>query len=168
MIRKKELNYLNFQNGEISTILGEWWESLDEDRGERAVLRRCKSYEEVAFSPAYYRLRKSLVSAGFSVRNDDLALVAGVISHVRKQSSEGKFSALMAESKKGASGPVVSEKRFRKLLSVQDKSDLYLTMIRLIKMTDDAAPINDVASGLYWWNERTKKNWAFAYYDKIL
>lgn len=160
--------YLDFKKPAAAEVLLSWWRNLDNTRGDRAMLRRCQSYDEVAFSPAYHRLRMDLRSNGFSFNNERLAVVAGVISHVREDQRDNTFAGLMATPKKKGDTPRVSEIRFKKLLSVDELVGLYPSMIRLVKMTDGAAPIPDLANGLYWWNERTKKEWAFAYYDKIV
>jgi CRISPR system Cascade subunit CasB len=52
---------------------------LDENRGDRAELRRCRSPAEVAFVPAFYRLR---VRAPENLDPERLAVVAGILSHL--------------------------------------------------------------------------------------
>lgn len=162
------MTYLNFKDPVASEILLEWWKNLDNSKGDRAMLRRCSSYEEVAFSPSFHRLRKELWNKELNVNNERLAIVAGVVSHV-KNSPEGiNYPELMAKAKKKGEDPQVSERRFEKLLSIDNPENLYSSMIRFVKLTGGSAPIPDLANGLYWWNNRTKKEWALAYYEKIV
>ena len=56
--------------------------------------------------------------------------------------------------------------RFRRLLKIEDRDDLYGAVVRTIRLLDGSVNIASLADGVYWWNERTKNNWAFDYYDK--
>ena len=38
-------------------------------------------------------------------------------------------------------------------------------MIRLVRLLGGSVDIVSLANGIYWWNERTKKEWAYAYYE---
>ncbi len=158
--------YLSFSNPETKEELLRWWRSLDASRGYRAELRRCRSALNVAFTPAYHRLRRAMAKFG-PIKEEDLAIVAGVLSHV-KSYSPGSFPVQMA-----SSGSVdrnkarVSGLRFRRLLKIDrdDPDKLYGSMIRIVHLLEDDVDIPSLANSIYWWNERTKKEWAFAYYD---
>ncbi len=156
--------YLKFTRPETSEILLDWWKELEKSRGDRAELRRCHSPLKVAFTPAYHRLRYALMKHG-SIKDMDLALVAGVISHV-KSPVPGSFPVQMADSADGKKAKV-SSMRFRSLLSIRDDEPdkLFEKMIRIVHLLDDSADIPSLANGIYWWNEQTKKTWAFAYYE---
>jgi CRISPR system Cascade subunit CasB len=160
----EQKHYLTYTNPEIREILIDWWRALDTNRGDRAELRRCHSPLNVAFTPAYHRLRWALMKHS-SVKDEDLALVAGVLSHV-KSYSPGSFPRQMAGSDaadvKKAS---VSGLRFRRVLTIDDPDKLYETMIRVVHLLGDSVDIPSLANGIYWWNEQTKKEWAFAYYE---
>lgn len=160
----EQKQYLTFTNPETRDILIAWWKELDKTRGDRAQLRRCHSPLEVAFSPAYHRLRWALKKSG-PVNDEHLAIIAGVLSHV-KENNPGSFPIQMAGSD-SADGKKsrVSGLRFRRLLAVDDRDKLYETIIRVVHLLGDAVDIPSLASGIYWWNERTKKEWAFAYYE---
>ena len=74
----------------------------------------------------------------------------------------------MAEpSKSDSKKPRVSQIRFQRLLKIDndDCDKKYEMMIRIIRILDYEADIPSLANGIYWWNERTKKEWAFAYYE---
>ena len=164
----KTQSYLNFKDPRVMAALSTWWEGLDEARGDRAMLRRCHSSIEVAFIPAYHRLRLSLERFG-NVDPDRLALIAGVLSHLKENTRKNStitFAQQLATPKKTGDRAVMSGLRFRRLLQVENPDDLYQAMIRAVRLLGGTADIYTLARGVYWWNETTKKTWAFEYYEK--
>ncbi|NOZ77780.1 MAG: hypothetical protein GXP48_01115, partial [Acidobacteria bacterium] len=109
----------NPKNLEESSVLA-WWHEVIGDKnapaGPRAELRRARTLEEVVFVPAFHDLRRRL--AGTEWRTvDRLALVAGVLAHVRENDHSKTFAAHMGTPKPGGSKtPLVSPPRFRRLL----------------------------------------------------
>ena len=108
---------------------------------------------------------------------DRLALVAGVLSHVKEyrvgeteKNIQRSFAAQMAgNSSRGGEGTkaVVSGLRFRRLIQIDDDEKLFQEMIRVVRLLGEEVDIVSLAHGIYWWNERTKKEWAFAYYENV-
>jgi CRISPR system Cascade subunit CasB len=146
-------------------ILFEWWKNLDENRGKRADLRRCHSIDEVAFTPSFHSLRKELNK--FRINQEALAAIAGVLSHVKISDSNSSLPAQMATPKLGGQKAAVSDIRFRRLLTIGDRNELFTTMIRIVRLLEGRVNIFDLANSIYWWNERTKKQWAYDYYENI-
>lgn len=166
MEQKHYLKFNHPEHPETREILLDWWRALDSARGGRAELRRCHSPLNVAFTPAYHRLRWALMKHG-SVKDEDLAIVAGVLSHISiKSYKPGSFPVQMANSA-DAKKAKVSGLRFRRILKIDDDDHdkLYETMIRVVHLLGDSVDIPSLANGIYWWNEQTKKEWAFAYYE---
>ena len=162
----KQMNYISFTNNpDARSVLIDWWAGLDHARGDRAALRRCRSRQEVIFVPAFHRLYQNL-SRIAPVDAGKLAVVAGILSHVRKNDYSHRFAQQMAASKDGSERARVSGLRFRRLLKNEGHDDLYGAIVRTIRLLDGSVNIASLADGVYWWNERTKNNWAFDYYDK--
>jgi CRISPR system Cascade subunit CasB len=162
----KQMQYISFMNNpDARSALMDWWAGLDHARGDRAALRRCRSSQEVAFVPAFHRLRQNL-SRIAPVDAENLAVVAGILSHVRENDYSLRFAQQMATPKEGSDRARVSGLRFRRLLKVEDRDDLYGAVVRTIRLLDGSVNIASLADGVYWWNERTKNTWAFDYYDK--
>ena len=160
------MKYLSFTgNPEARDVLLAWWEGLQENHGDRATLRRCRSNTEVAFVPAYHRLRLTLMKIG-PVSPERLATVAGVLSYVKTRDPKKGIAQQLATPKDGSSQARVSGLRFRRLLAIEGRDGLYGSMIRIVRLLNGAADIPSLADGLYWWNERTKNNWAFDYYSE--
>lgn len=157
-------NNLKFRKDsqETQELLKWWGELQDQFRGERAMLRRCNTLTEVVFSPAYHRLRLSVVRFG-SVNDDGLALVVGLAARVKDTINGNTIAEQMATGKDKAK---VSGLRFRRLLKVKEKEDLYTSMGRIIAMLGGAVNLQSLAQSVYFWNDITRKKWAFDYYSK--
>lgn len=142
----------------------EWWQALQDNKGGRAELRRAKELEQVFFLPEFYNLYNRLTPMQWRSR-EKLALLAGVLAHVRTEAVQS-VAEQMASSGKSGSKAVLSGLRFRRLLRHETPQELYGPMIRVIRLLDKKINIADLAQSLYWWNSRTKMNWSMAYYSK--
>ncbi len=153
------------QNRPETVLVTEWWESLKVNKGGRAELRRAKNLDEVFFSPTFHLLYRKLSLTGWRTK-EKIALMAGVLAHVETHAGGMFFAALMASSGKSGAKACVSGLRFRRLLQNKTSEDIYGPMIRIIRLLDKKANILDLAQSLYWWNDKTRRDWAFAYYEK--
>ncbi|WFN33434.1 type I-E CRISPR-associated protein Cse2/CasB [Methanogenium sp. S4BF] len=159
-------NYLKFSKGsEEEQILRKWWSDLDRSRGDRAMLRRCRAPAEVVMVPAYHRLRLSLKD-NWHVNDQQLAVVAGVVSHLDSDENSGTCAEQMARSKEKGGPSKVSGLRFRRLLKVNTPDEEYMALVRMVHLMGRTANLRDLAGSAYQWNEYTKKNWAISYYEK--
>lgn len=160
--------YLRFETGnDAATVLTKWWHDLEGDRGERAALRRCQSPLEVVFTPAFHGLYRSLLAHGW-VDAERLVLVAGLAAHVKKNdpAQAGRsIAAQMAQTKPGGNSAVLSGLRFRRLLKIQSREELFSAMVRVIRLLGGRLDLVDLARSVYDWNDWTRKQWAFDYYN---
>ena len=133
---------LNFRPQQVwGEILWAWWRGLADDTGGRAALRRAPDITAVVLQPAFQRLHRRLLGAGWPDRpwhNDRLAVVAGLLVHVREHSGQTLPVAASQGDK-----PVLSPLRFQRLL---DRTDVH-------------ALATDVAN----WGDAVRKRWAYAY-----
>jgi len=159
------LSYLRFRGDspEIQTLTS-WWRGLAEERGERAILRRCGTLSEVVFSPAYHRLRTSVARIGY-VDDEGLALVAGLVVQVKNDNNFGTIAEQMATGKPDGSARL-SGLRFRRLLKVKGREELFSAMSRVIALLGSNVNLQSLAQSVYFWNDRTRKQCAFDYYSK--
>lgn len=145
---------------EAAAILHLWWKELEDQKGERARLRRAPSPVEVVFSPAYHRLFRNL-----PINRERLASVAGLVSHVKEDTGFSiSLPQQMATRKTGSDNAIVSGLRFRRLLAIPDRNALYPMMIRVIRLLGGRLNLLSLAESVYWWNESTRKEWAYDYY----
>lgn len=158
--------YLSINSDPVRDKIHFWWRGLSEDRGDRADLRRCHDLTEVFFCPAFHRLYQSLLSEG-KVRREALALIAVSLAHVKEDISGVTFAQQMGESKTGQT-PQISKMRFRSLIRIESYPDLFLSVTRIVKMLNGAVNIDDMVHNLYFWNEKTRKEMTFEYFEKVL
>jgi len=74
----------------------------------------------------------------------------------------------MAAKKEGSDQIRVSDLRFRRLLAIDDRDKLYVSVIRIVRLLNGEADIPSLADGIYWWNDKTKNAWAYDYYSVAL
>lgn len=129
------------------------------------MLRRCRAPAEVVMVPAYHRLRLSLKD-NWHVNDQQLAVVAGVVSHLDSDENSGTCAEQMARSKEKGGPSKVSGLRFRRLLKVNTPDEEYMALVRMVHLMGRTANLRDLAGSAYQWNEYTKKNWAISYYEK--
>lgn len=159
--------FMGFKKDSPSTgVMVKWWERMDDDHGERAVLRRCHTLTEIVFSPAYHRLRLALERFG-EVQAEQLALVTGLAARVKSNIVDGRVAEQMAIGKADGSARV-SGLRFRRLLKIKDREKLFTTMTRIIALLGGSANLPSLAQSMYFWNDKTRKEWAFDYYSKAV
>lgn len=157
--------YLKFEHESPETLaLITWWQSLGDNRGDRAELRRCSTLAEVVFTPAYHKLRLSVGKFG-QVNADGLALVAGLAARVKSHVPGDTLAEQMATGKADDSARV-SGLRFRRVLKIKDREELFMAMGRVVALLGGAVNLHSLANNLYYWNDRTRKQWAFDYYTK--
>lgn len=147
-------------------VLRDWFDALGGDLGKRAQLRRSTEPFEVFISPALQRdLRVRLAQAGMplSAQNlERLALGIGVLSHAKSLLAEGHFARQLAGADKGSQD--VRDVRFRRLLAVEDRDELYTMLVRLVRYLDGVVHLESLIKGAYWWNEKTRRDWAMHYF----
>ncbi len=156
----------------MSKILTQWCNQLYETnpkincRGDRAELRRSKSILDVIMTPSYQQLctqieaqmKNKLLS---DYDKERLAFIVGLLAHVREH-ERGGLAKSMA---KGKPTPCVSALRFRRLLQHEQDDRFYAAMIRIIRMLKYKVKVDDLIKSMYYWNESTKKQWAYAYFS---
>lgn len=159
--------WISFNDPAVLRDVEVWWTDLQKSPGDRARLCRCYDLTDVAFTAGYGKLRTTLLKHG-NLNPQALALVAGVLAHVRENTggeirSPAPVAVQMAFGKPGSDSARVSDLRFRRLIQTQEPAALYPAMIRTIRLLDRSAHLPSLAKGLYWWNDLTRQTWTFAY-----
>ena len=162
-----EIKTIFTERDDSSELLIDWWKSLDRNRGERANLKHCASPTEVAFCPSFHLLLGQLRAQGYSLAPESAGAVAagaGLAAHVKSYEGNATLAQQMAKPKKQGGGARVSGLRFRRLLAISDRDELYVQLVRVIRLLDGRGNLVSLANAAFWWNERTKKDWAYDYY----
>jgi CRISPR system Cascade subunit CasB len=154
---------------EVDVLRG-WWGGLDEHRGDRALLRRCRSLDDVLLSEAYHTVRNRLrrEGVGFGRKRDvQLAFAAGLLAHVRDDDPGGPSlpERMAAPRSDGSDRARLSGLRFRQVLRHERREALYEPMIRVIRLLDRTANVRSLARELFFWSPDRRKDWARVYYE---
>lgn len=144
-------------------ILLSWWRSLADDTGGRAALRRAAEPTAVVMSPAYQRLYRRLLAAGWPDepwRRDRLAAAAGLLAHVREVDERSLPAAM---SQREGDKPRVGPLRFRRLLESRDVDTLFTGLRRTLPLLQHRADPLALASDVVAWGDGVRKRWAYGY-----
>ena len=153
-------------NKPLGDALQQWWEDLQNCPGDRAELRRAKSLADIILLPVFHSACQRFRSFFQHEQHWEsrLALILGLLAHVR-QTSDKKLAWEMASPNKNEP-PVLSELRFRRLLQ-RERPDLYLAMIRVLRILGNQANLHDLAQSVYFWGDAVKRRWAFDYFPNV-
>jgi len=134
-----------------------WWRDLERDPAGRSALRRCGDIVSVMMVPAFHRLWWRARDCGFSNANR-VAVAAAVLAHVRTNSAgSDSFPKTLAS--------ILSEKRFRRALTIEDTGELLIEMVRFVRFNRGTAPVESLGRDIHWWSDRVKRRWALEYYE---
>lgn len=147
--------------------IASWWRGLEDERADRAVLRRAASLTAITLSAPYQRLYRQLVAAGWNSnaseqRNDRLAAVVGLLAHVKEDSPQSLPKAMSARSP-GDDRPPVSELRFQRLLESPDIEALFSSFRRTLPLLKHSVNVKALATDVLYWGDSVKKRWAYDY-----
>lgn len=159
----------------------EWWQWLDDNRGDRARLRRVESPEDVLLTGAFSRFLSEMPEDwAESGRLTSSALVAAVVAHVKDNNAAFTFAAQLATPKDGGDKPRMSELRFQQLQKSNDPTEFFRRLLRAVRMLDCNVNIlslsNDVLHWMYEYRKGVDRNpqarlafcWANDYYCTLL
>ncbi len=153
---------------EINT-LKHWHHWLDDNRGDRARLRRAERPEDILLTDSFFNFLKR-VPESWRENNPMLtsAAVAGLLAHVKKDrqtlskvfqpknenkpkkmASFAEQLATPAKSKK----PPMSELRFQQLQKSPTTDDFYRRVLRAIRLLDGKVNIPSLANDIIHWHQ---------------
>lgn len=158
------MNAVNFRQDQAwGDLLLRWWQGLDDDRGGRAALRRAPDITAVVMLPAYQRLHRRLLAAGWPAetwRNDHLAAAAGLLAHVKQNAGP---VLPVAMSQHDGDKRTVSPLRFTRLLESPDIDTLFAGLRRTLPLLQHQADVLALATDVVNWGDAVKKRWAYGY-----
>ena len=134
-----------------------WWaRSLGDDGGgrmARAQLRRCATAADTLTIGATHALHLALGGA-LQNRADTLALIAVALANIRVSGPESAAARM---------GGSLSALRFQTLIR-SDTAGLIRPLRRALVQIDGAANVGLLARDLFYWSDKTRNDWCFAYY----
>lgn len=119
------------------SVIREWWRDLEDDRGERAALRRAASLTEVMLSAGFHGLLRRLRGAGCAVpesRYANLAAIAGLAARVKDEAGDVLGTVLGSPATPAGQKPVVSGLRMRRILACETVEELYTLLRRALAL----------------------------------
>ena len=151
---------------EFGKALESYWESLEDNRGDRAILRRCNGAFHVVMTPIFHHQLRDWhrYFSGETNYEEQLAQIMGLLAHVRFHRADISIAKQMATGRGG--DPAVSELRFQRLLQ-KTREKYYQSMIRVIKLLRGELNIHDLAKSTYYWGDNIRRQWAYDYYENI-
>ena len=130
----------------------EWWKWLDDNRGDRARLRRVESPDDVLMTSAFSRFLAELPD-NWSVSGQlpASALVAAIVAQVKENVTSPSFTAQLATPKEGGDKPRMSELRFQQLQKSNDPTEFYRRLLRAVRMLDGNVNILSLIDNILHW-----------------
>ncbi len=157
----------SFSSDRIQQGLYRWWSELEEHKGGRARLRRCRKPSEVLIRKEFFRFYEIIGKPKHLFRKK-LAAVCGLLSHVEEDAKGSNLGELLGQAGPEANRPKATEPRFRRLLHYEDQQNLYRPMIRILRQLDNRVPVHEFSKTVYYWDsEGTRESLAFDYYQTI-
>jgi CRISPR system Cascade subunit CasB len=144
------------------------------NRGDRAQLRRCRELDDVLLEPVYYDVRQRLAKLGIDVASDfegdrRLACVLGLLAWVKENDERRTFSQQLAGRRNESDDAKLSGLRFRRLLQIDDRDELYRSLIGVVRLVGGTVNIPEFVTDIYYWrpdsSSRVRKRWAEDYYS---
>ncbi len=147
-------------------VIRQWWQAFDsEKRGsptiglfkslgkkELAELRRAENLTSVMLNRAYQYLAQLLPKYD----KDGLALVAGMLAHVKTDVGDGlSLARCMGLPKVGSNDPGVSQLRFERLQTAHNPDEFLSTAVRVIKMLGGTLDVRKLADDALVWADET-------------
>ncbi|MBT9549142.1 MAG: type I-E CRISPR-associated protein Cse2/CasB [Candidatus Sericytochromatia bacterium] len=155
-------NKFLFDNKEEQALLVEWWKNLIiHEKGEAALLRRCRKVSEIYSCRSFYNLISVL---NHPVNKDNLAALVSISAHVKINSVDYSFGHQMGQLDKSGKQKI-KEVRFRKWINEPQGDELLISTIRLIRIIDSNVNLVSMAQTIYYWNEHTRKKIAYDYFS---
>ncbi len=140
---------------EDCTPLLAWWHWLDDNRGDRARLRRAETPEDILLSPAFAHFLQQMPDGRWpspQLPISDCALVAAALARV-KQSRQGvSFARSLAKPRQAGEGrAAMSELRFQQLQKSRDPDEFFRRLCRAIALLGHEANLLSLADGILHW-----------------
>lgn len=151
-----------------SNALQRWHNRLDDNRGDRARLRRAERPEDILLTDAFFNfLQRMPEDWRKKIPMLTSAAVAGLLSHVKKDKqalsrgyqpndknkprNTASFAEQLATPVKNKKPPM-SELRFQQLQKSRTTDDFYRRILRAIRLLDGKVNISSLANDIIHWN----------------
>jgi CRISPR system Cascade subunit CasB len=129
-----------------------WWESLDENRGDRARLRRAERPDDVLLTEPFFRFLQQMPPEWAEPEEVlSSAIVAAALSHVKEPRDSETFPTQLASPKQGGKKARMSELRFQQLQKSRDPEEFFRRLLRAIHLAESRVNIISLAESILHW-----------------
>jgi len=170
------MEYFRFLAKEDLKPLVAWRHSLDDNRGDRALLRRATKADDVLLSPAFAHFLAAMPKSWSEPKQlYNSAFVSAIIARIKND--ETSFATSLAKPKLGGSKSAVSELRFMQLQKSKTVDEFFTRLNRSLAIIDRETSIVSVADSILHWlhehqtcedkepKKRLAVRWATDYYQ---
>ncbi|HWV16180.1 MAG TPA: type I-E CRISPR-associated protein Cse2/CasB [Cellvibrio sp.] len=173
-------------NEEDVSSLRRWWLALDDNRGDRAQLRRAANADDILLAPAFAHFLQAMphswvngkTSKGVFLSISDMAIIAAVLARVKSepQKADMTFAKSLAAPKESGGKASMSELRFQQLQKSRTPEDFFTRICRAVNLLGGKANIASLADDIVHWliefrhgpaskpEDRLAVRWASDYY----
>lgn len=140
--------------------LKDWLSWLNNNRGDRARLRRAEAPEDILLTSAFFNFLQKMPETFLKTYAEErrfliLATIAGLVSHVENLDDSVSFATQLATPQKG-NKPPMSELRFQQLQKSSTLDDFYRRMIRAIRLLGNTVNASSLANDIIHWHNEIK------------
>ena len=129
-----------------------WWYSLEDNRGDRARLRRAESPDDVLLTAPFFNFLQSMPDRWAEQSNLPVsAMIAAALGHVKENRKEKAFAAQLASHKDGSDKPRMSELRFQQLQKSRTPDEFFRRLVRAIKLAECKVNVLSLADSIWHW-----------------
>jgi CRISPR system Cascade subunit CasB len=124
----------------------------------KAILKRCKSLDEVMLSEPFQALWQFMPEEKRSPPYMEMAaLIAWVLASVRKDSQASLAKAMARQAGDGSDRPRVSTLRFQQLIKSRDTAEFARRLRRILHQIDDTVSVQALAQEIerWYWQSRS-------------
>jgi CRISPR system Cascade subunit CasB len=149
-----------------------WWKELEFKKADRAEIKRCATIFDIQLLQGFFNLKNRLgeLPPEQIPNNEQLALIVGILAHVKKVVIANKKKSRQSQTLGKLMGNkndsvAVSPLRFRRILQITDLNELYRSLICILPLIGYQIYLHQLVDDLRFWNEKTRRLWAEAYYS---
>ena len=134
-----------------------WWQSLENNRAERAQLRRISNSNDVLLTPAFGKFLRQMpaywgVGPGEQgIGLADAAMVATVLARVKEHKEDNSFATSLAQPKEKGGKAAMSELRFQQLQKSRTEQEFFTRICRAVDLLGGRVNILSLADSILHW-----------------
>lgn len=145
-----------------------WFNWLDENRGDRARLRRAETPDDVLLTEPFFNFLRQMPDSWARQWNLPIAaMVAAVLAHVKENEGKKTFAAQLASPKPGTDRSRMSELRFQQLQKSRTPDEFFRRLIRAVKLADGQVNIVSLADSIQRWMNEYRFGTSLKPFDRL-